>query len=78
MGIALNNNYATVNSFDSVNNLIGFFTIENLQIGIRAHNIPNDGNNYTSGYISEVALLTYSKTLVLLDFFTFIQKWNLN
>ena len=55
MGIALNNNYATVNSFDSVNNLIGFFTIENLQIGIRVSTTsPNDGNNYTSGYISEV------------------------
>ena len=55
MGITLNNNYATVNSFDSVNNLIGFFTIENLQIGIRVSTTsPNDGNNYTSGYISEV------------------------
>ncbi len=55
MGITLNNNYATVNSFDSVNNLIGFFTIENLQNGIRVSTTsPNDGNNYTSGYISEV------------------------
>jgi hypothetical protein len=55
MGITLNNNYATVNSFDSVNNLIGFFTIENLQTGIRVSTTsPNDGNNYTSGYISEV------------------------
>ena len=55
MGIALNNNYATVNSFDSVNNLMGFFTIENLQTGIRVSTTsPNDGNNYTSGYISEV------------------------
>ena len=37
------------------NNLIGFFTIENLQIGIRVSTTsPNDGNNYTSGYISEV------------------------
>ena len=55
MGIILNPNYATINSFDSTNSLIGFFSIENLQNGIRVSSTaPNDGNNYTSGYISEV------------------------
>ena len=55
VGVVLNSNYATINSFDSVNNLIGFFNIENLQNGIKVSSIaPNDGNNYTSGYISEV------------------------
>jgi len=55
VGIVLNPNYAIINSFDSLNNLIGFFNIENQQNGIKVSSTaPNDGNNYTSGYISEV------------------------
>ena len=75
MGIALNNNYATVNSFDSVNNLIGFFTIENLQTGIRVSTTsPNDGNNYTSGYISEVRFTDIFKNPSTSGFLSFYSK----
>ena len=36
--------------------MIGFFTIENDNGGIRIQvpGSPNDGNNYTSGYVSEL------------------------
>ena len=78
MGITLNNNYATVNSFDSVNNLIGFFTIENLQNGIKVSSTsPNDGNNYTSGFISEVRftdIFTNPSTSGFLYFYSDIES----
>ena len=33
---------------------MGFFIIENLTPGVKISSIgPNDGNNYTSGYISQ-------------------------
>ncbi len=54
-GIILGNNYAIVNSYDSTNTLIGFFTIENQNGGIKiSSSTPNDGNNYTSGYVSDL------------------------
>ena len=55
-GIILGQNYAIINSYDSTGSLIGFFTIENDNGGskIEVLGSPNDGNNYTSGYVSEI------------------------
>jgi hypothetical protein len=55
-GVILSQNYAIINSFDSTGSLIGFFTIENENGGIKVEipGSPNDGNNYTSGYVSEI------------------------
>tara|TARA_B100001250_G_scaffold95218_1_gene79558 strand:+ start:4884 stop:5885 length:1002 start_codon:yes stop_codon:yes gene_type:complete len=55
-GIVLGQNYATINSYDSSGALIGFFTIENESTGVKVEVLgsPNDGNNYTSGYVSEL------------------------
>jgi len=55
-GIILGQNYAIINSYDSTGSLIGFFTIENDNSGVRIQvpGSPNDGNNYTSGYVSEL------------------------
>ena len=48
-------NYATINSYDSTGNIIGFFSIENTNGGIKISSTsPSDGNNYTSGFTSEV------------------------
>ena len=57
-GIILGQNYATINSYDSTGALLGFFTIENEASGVRVEVLgsPNDGNNYTSGYTSELYL----------------------
>jgi len=55
VGIILGQNYATINSYDSTGNVIGFFAIENVNGGIKISSTsPNDGNNYTSGFTSEV------------------------
>lgn len=55
-GIILGQNYATINSYDSTGSLLGFFTIENESTGVKVEVLgsPNDGNNYTSGYVSEI------------------------
>ena len=54
-GIIAGQNYATINSYDTTGNLIGFFVIENMNGGIKVSSTsPNDGNNYTSGFTSEV------------------------
>ncbi|KRO64089.1 MAG: hypothetical protein ABR80_02340 [Cryomorphaceae bacterium BACL11 MAG-121015-bin20] len=55
-GIILGTNYAIINSYDSTGSLIGFFTIENDNGGVKIEILgsPNDGNNYTSGYVSEL------------------------
>jgi hypothetical protein len=56
-GIIAGQNYAIINSYDSTGSLIGFFTIENDNGGIKVTTTtPNDNNDYTSGYISEVYL----------------------
>ena len=56
-GIIAGQNYAIINSYDSTSALIGFFTIENANGGIKVTTTtPNDNNDYTSGYISEVHL----------------------
>ena len=40
---------------DSIGDVAGFFVIENLSSGIKVTTIgPNDGNNYTSGYVSQI------------------------
>jgi hypothetical protein len=54
-GLIAGPNYAIINSFDTSNSLIGFFAIENTSSGIRVSSTsPNDGNNYTSGFTSEI------------------------
>jgi len=54
-GIIVGQNYAIINSYDSTGSLIGFFAIENDNGGINVSSTtPNDGNNYTSGFISEI------------------------
>ena len=55
-GIILGQNYAIINSYDSTGTLIGFFTIENDAGGVKIEILgsPNDGNNYTNGYVSDI------------------------
>ena len=56
-GIIAGQNYATINSYDSTGSIIGFFSIENVNGGIKITSTsPNDGNNYTSGFTSEIHL----------------------
>ena len=48
-------NYAKIDMVDSVGDVVGFFIIENLSNGVKVTSIgPNDGNNYTNGYISQI------------------------
>ena len=48
-------NYAIINSYDSLGLLMGFFSIENTSGGIKIETAPaDDGNDYTSGYVSEL------------------------
>jgi len=55
MGVIAGQNYAIINSYDSLGALIGFFAIENVSGGIKISSTsPNDGNNYTSGFTSEI------------------------
>ena len=55
VGLIVGSNYAIINSYDTANSLIGFFAIENTSSGVRATTTsPNDGNNYTAGYTSEI------------------------
>ncbi len=55
VGIIAGQNYAIINSYDSLGVLIGFFAIENVYGGIKVSSTsPNDGNNYTSGFTSEI------------------------
>jgi len=54
-GLIPTQNYAIINSYDSTGNLIGFFSIENTNGGIKVSSTsPNDNNNYTSGFTSEI------------------------
>ena len=56
-GIIAGQNYAIINSYDSAGTLIGFFTIENVNGGIKfTTTTPNDNNDYTNGYISKAHL----------------------
>ena len=55
VGFIAGQNYALINSYDSIGALIGIFTIENELTGIKVSSIsPNDGNNYTSGFTSVI------------------------
>tara|TARA_X000000368_G_scaffold417540_1_gene414227 strand:+ start:2683 stop:3690 length:1008 start_codon:yes stop_codon:yes gene_type:complete len=55
VGIIAGQNYAIINSYDSLGVIIGFFAIENVAGGIKVSSTsPNDGNNYTSGFTSEI------------------------
>ncbi|HIG31945.1 MAG TPA: hypothetical protein EYQ09_00670 [Flavobacteriales bacterium] len=55
VGIIAGQNYAIINSYDSLGAFIGFFAIENVNGGIKVSSTsPNDGNNYTSGFTSEI------------------------
>jgi len=55
VGIIAGQNYAIINSYDSLDALIGFFAIENVNGGIKVSSTsPNDGNNYTNGFTSEI------------------------
>ena len=55
IGVILGQNYAIVNTYDSTGSLIGFFTLENDGGGVKiSSSSPNDGNNYTSGYNSDI------------------------
>ena len=55
VGIIAGQNYAIINTYDSTGSLIGFFAIENVNGGIKVSSTsPNDGNNYTSGFTSEI------------------------
>ena len=54
-GIIAGQNYAIINSYDSTGNLMGFFSIENVNGGIKVSSTsPSNGSNYTSGFTSEV------------------------
>tara|TARA_B110000003_G_scaffold95117_1_gene97280 strand:- start:170 stop:1465 length:1296 start_codon:yes stop_codon:yes gene_type:complete len=55
VGLVPGPSYAIINSYDSTGSLIGFFAIENVNSGIKVSSTsPNDGNNYTNGYTSEI------------------------
>ena len=54
-GLIAGPNYVIINSFDSNGDLIGIFAIENTSSGVRVSTTsPNDGNNYTAGYTSDI------------------------
>ena len=55
VGVIAGQNYAIINSYDSLGALIGFFAIENVNGGIKVSSTsPNDGNDHTSGFTSEI------------------------
>ncbi len=57
VGVISGQDFAIINSYDNSGNLISFFSIENISGGIRISSTsPNDGNNYTNGFTSEVNL----------------------
>ena len=56
-GTITGQNFAVINSHDNAGNLIGSFSIENINGGIKiSSSSQNDGNNYTSGFTSEIYL----------------------
>ena len=77
-GFIANQNFAIINSYDSTGSLIGFFYIENENGGIKVSSTsPNDGNNYTSGFTSEVHFTNLFVTPNIdgpLQFFTDIES----
>ena len=77
-GAITGQNYAVINSYDSTGNLIGLFSIENINGGIKVSSTSqNDGNNYTTGFTSEVNLTNLfinPNINGLLNFYTDIQS----
>ena len=78
-GMILGQNYAIINSYDNTGAFMGLFTIENDNGGIKIEvpGSPNDGNNYTSGYISKLYftdLFVNPPTAGPLHFFTNINS----
>ena len=55
VGLITSQNSAIINAYDSIGSLVGFFTIENISNGVQVTtSSPNDGNNYTSAYTSNL------------------------
>jgi hypothetical protein len=55
VGLITSPNSAIINAYDSTGSLVGFFTIENVSNGVQVTtSSPNDGNNYTSAYTSNL------------------------
>ena len=55
VGIVSSQNSAIINYYDNTGAIVGFFTIENLSNGVQVTtSSPNDGNNYTSAYTSNL------------------------
>lgn len=55
VGVVFGQNYAFINAIDSLNNIIGFFSIENETDGVKITSTsPPDGNNYTSGLTTTI------------------------
>jgi len=55
LDFTLGPNYAKIDMIDTSGTTMGFFIIENLTPGVKISSIgPNDGNNYTNGYISQL------------------------
>ncbi len=55
LDFTLGPNYAKIDMVDTSGTTMGFFVIENMNSGVKISSIgPNDGNNYTSGYISQI------------------------
>jgi len=55
VGLITSQNSAIINAYDSTGSLVGFFTIENVSNGVQVTtSSPNDGNNYTSAYTSNL------------------------
>ena len=53
-------NYAKIDMIDSLGDVVGFFVIENLSSENKVTTIgPNDGNNYTNGYVSQINFAIY-------------------
>ena len=58
VGLISGQDYAIINSYDNSGTLMSFFSIENINGGIRISSTsPNDGNNYTGGFNSELHLI---------------------
>tara|TARA_B110000196_G_C21073486_1_gene628715 strand:- start:102 stop:1112 length:1011 start_codon:yes stop_codon:yes gene_type:complete len=55
LDFTLGPNYAKIDMIDTSGATMGFFIIENLTPGVKISSIgPNDGNNYTNGYMSQL------------------------
>jgi hypothetical protein len=78
VGIITEQNYAIINLDDGMGSVTGSLTIENINNGIKVSSTtPNDGNNYTSGFNSEIHFTNLYVTPQNeggLHFFTYIES----